>query len=151
MKKFSRDEPIETEAEHEAALKRIDQLMDATEGSPEAEELSDLADAVCLYENEHFSLDSKYEEIQKLIEQLGSILYNGFHSGDRKSFELVHRAYESLSSLLEENKRMKEALVPFLVDVPNNFGEENDDDLFAVTVRGRAIRCAVAALKEVRQ
>ncbi len=45
--------PIPTKAEYEAALLRIDALMDAESGSPESEELDVLADLVEIYENEH--------------------------------------------------------------------------------------------------
>jgi hypothetical protein len=45
-----------TPEEHEAALKRINELMDAEAGTPEAEELSRLADAVVAYEDVHFPI-----------------------------------------------------------------------------------------------
>lgn len=41
---------IETDADHKAALARIDALMDAAAGTPEAEELDILADLVVAYE-----------------------------------------------------------------------------------------------------
>jgi hypothetical protein len=39
--------------QHEAALKRVDELMDAKAGSPEADELRRLADEIVAYENAH--------------------------------------------------------------------------------------------------
>ena len=45
--------PVRTEADYEAALARIDALMDATPGSQEGEELDVLADLVELYETKH--------------------------------------------------------------------------------------------------
>ncbi len=45
-----------TREEHAAALKRVDELMDAQPGTPEAEELSELADKVVAYEQEHFPM-----------------------------------------------------------------------------------------------
>ena len=45
--------PIRTEKEYEAALARIDELMDAAPGSPEGDELDVLADLVELYESKH--------------------------------------------------------------------------------------------------
>ena len=48
--------PIRTEADHEAALKRIDELMDAPEGSPEEDELDVLADLVHCYEDMHYPI-----------------------------------------------------------------------------------------------
>lgn len=48
---------ITTEEQYEAALKRIDEMMDAEEGTPEADELSRLADEVEAYEQLHFNPD----------------------------------------------------------------------------------------------
>ena len=45
--------PVRTEADYEAALARIDELMDAAPGSQEGEELDILADLVELYETKH--------------------------------------------------------------------------------------------------
>ncbi len=45
--------PIRTEADYEAALASIDELMDAEPESPEGEELDVLADLVELYETKH--------------------------------------------------------------------------------------------------
>lgn len=46
--------PIRTEADYEAALARIDELMGAEEGTSEGEELEVLADLVELYEEKHY-------------------------------------------------------------------------------------------------
>ena len=48
--------PIRTEADYEAALTRVAELMDAREGTPEGEELDVLADLVEVYEDKHFPL-----------------------------------------------------------------------------------------------
>lgn len=48
--------PIRTEADYEAALVRIETLMDAEPGSPEGEELDVLTDLVELYEAKHVPL-----------------------------------------------------------------------------------------------
>lgn len=45
--------PIRTEKDYEAALARIDELMDAEPGSPEGGELDVLVDLVELYESKH--------------------------------------------------------------------------------------------------
>ena len=45
--------PIRTEEDYEAALARIDELMDAEFGSPEGDELDVLVDLVELYESKH--------------------------------------------------------------------------------------------------
>ena len=44
---------IRSEADYEAALTRINDLMDATDGTPESEELDVLTDLVELYEAKH--------------------------------------------------------------------------------------------------
>jgi HTH-type transcriptional regulator / antitoxin HigA len=49
----SKIKPIRTEADYEAALARIDALMNAEPGTPEGEELDVLADLVELYEARH--------------------------------------------------------------------------------------------------
>ena len=44
---------VRTEADYQAALARIDELMDAAPDSPEGEKLDRLADLVEAYENKH--------------------------------------------------------------------------------------------------
>ena len=45
--------PIRTEHDYEAALARVDELMDAEFGTPEGEELDVLVDMVEAYESVH--------------------------------------------------------------------------------------------------
>lgn len=52
----SKIKPIRTEADYEAALARIDVLMNAEPGTPEGEELDVLADLVELYEAKHVQM-----------------------------------------------------------------------------------------------
>jgi HTH-type transcriptional regulator / antitoxin HigA len=70
---MARITPIRTEADHKAALARIDALMDAVVDSPEAEELSVLADLVEAYEAKHFPIDlpTPIEAIRFRMEQAG--------------------------------------------------------------------------------
>jgi HTH-type transcriptional regulator/antitoxin HigA len=65
--------PIRTEADHKAALARIDALMDAAAGTPEADELSVLADLVEAYEAKHFPIElpTPVEAIRFRMEQAG--------------------------------------------------------------------------------
>ncbi|MBP5443363.1 MAG: helix-turn-helix domain-containing protein [Treponema sp.] len=49
---------IKTEEEYANALERIEQLFDAKEGTPEADELELLSTLVELYEEEHFPIDA---------------------------------------------------------------------------------------------
>jgi len=51
--------PIRTEADYEAALARIDTLMDAEAGTPEGEELDVLTDLVEHYEAKHVPMVSR--------------------------------------------------------------------------------------------
>jgi HTH-type transcriptional regulator / antitoxin HigA len=48
--------PIKTEADYEAALARADRLMDAEEGTPDADELDVLATLIEAYEDEHYPM-----------------------------------------------------------------------------------------------
>ena len=50
---MNRIKPVRTEADYEAALARIDTLMDAAPGSRKGAELDVLADLVELYETKH--------------------------------------------------------------------------------------------------
>ena len=65
--------PIRTEADHKAALARMDALMDAQAGSPEIDELSVLADLVESYEARHFPIElpTPVEAIRFRMEQAG--------------------------------------------------------------------------------
>jgi HTH-type transcriptional regulator/antitoxin HigA len=49
---------IRTEADYEAALARVDALMDAQLGTPEGDELDVLVDLVELYEARHVFMDN---------------------------------------------------------------------------------------------
>lgn len=48
--------PIRTDDEHAAALRRIDVLMDAAEGTSDEDELLELVALVEAYEDEHFPI-----------------------------------------------------------------------------------------------
>ena len=70
---MARITPIRTEADHKAALARIDALMDAVAGTAEADELSVLADLVEAYEAKHFPIElpTPVEAIRFRMEQAG--------------------------------------------------------------------------------
>lgn len=70
---MARITPIRTEADHKAALARIDALMDAAAGTPDADELSVLADLVEAYEAKHFPIElpTPVEAIRFRMEQAG--------------------------------------------------------------------------------
>jgi HTH-type transcriptional regulator/antitoxin HigA len=70
---MARITPIRTEADHQAALARIDALTDAQAGSPEIDELSVLADLVGAYEARQFPIElpTPLEAIRFRMEQAG--------------------------------------------------------------------------------
>lgn len=63
--------PIRTEQDHEEALARIDEIFDATPGTPEFDELDVLGTLVDAYENTQWPIDppSPVEAIRFRIEQ----------------------------------------------------------------------------------
>ena len=65
--------PIRTEQDHEAALARVDDLMDAEIGTPEGEELDVLVDLVEAYESRHVPMGypSAVEAIEFRMDQDG--------------------------------------------------------------------------------
>ena len=48
--------PIRTEEDYEAALARIDDILDAKPDTPEGDELDVLADLVVMYEDRHYPI-----------------------------------------------------------------------------------------------
>lgn len=64
---------IKTEDEYQAALARIDQLMDAEPETPECDELELLSTLVEVYEDEHYpmGIPDPVSAIQFRMEQLG--------------------------------------------------------------------------------
>lgn len=65
--------PVRTAADHQAALARIDELMDAAAGSPEGGELDVLVDLVALYESRRHEIGypSPIEAIEFCMDQQG--------------------------------------------------------------------------------
>jgi HTH-type transcriptional regulator/antitoxin HigA len=65
--------PIKTDADHEAALKEIESLWDAEEGTPESDRLEILATLVEAYEEARFPMDlpDPIEAIKFRLEQQG--------------------------------------------------------------------------------
>ena len=65
--------PIKTEADHMAALERIDALMDAAPDSPEGDELDILATLADVYEAKHMPIDppDPIEAIVFRMDQMG--------------------------------------------------------------------------------
>jgi len=65
--------PIRTKADYRAALKEIESLMNARDGTPEGERLDVLATLVEAYERKHFPMDlpDPVEAIRFRMEQAG--------------------------------------------------------------------------------
>jgi HTH-type transcriptional regulator / antitoxin HigA len=65
--------PIRTEADYEAACKRIDEIFQAEPGTPEEEELDILATLVDAYEEKHFPIGKPHpiKAIKIQMENLG--------------------------------------------------------------------------------
>jgi HTH-type transcriptional regulator/antitoxin HigA len=65
--------PIRNKSDHARALRRIEELMDAAAGSPEAEELDVLATLVDAYEERNFPISdpNPLDAIRFRMEQLG--------------------------------------------------------------------------------
>ncbi len=66
--------PIRNSSDHESALKRIEALMSAQNGTAEGDELDVLATLVDAYEKEHFAIDSPPDPIEAIkfrMEQMG--------------------------------------------------------------------------------
>ena len=64
---------IKTEEDYSLVLSRIEDLMDAEENTPEAEELELLATLIELYEDEHYAMDTPepIDAIKFRMEQMG--------------------------------------------------------------------------------
>ena len=65
--------PIRTDADHAAALRRIDSIMDALPGTPEADEFDELATLVEAYEDRRFPIDDpdQLAAVEFRMDQLG--------------------------------------------------------------------------------
>src|SRR2546421_1099382 len=65
--------PIKTERDYKAALRRVDELWNSPQGSPEEDELTVLATLIDAYEDEHYpvNLPDPIEAIKFRLEQQG--------------------------------------------------------------------------------
>jgi HTH-type transcriptional regulator / antitoxin HigA len=68
--------PIRREADYEWALRRVEELWNASEGSTESDELDILATLIEAYEREHYPIDlpDPIEAIKFRLEQKGQRL-----------------------------------------------------------------------------
>ena len=64
-------QPIRTEADHDIALREIDKLWDAPDGSPESDKLDVLVTLVEAYEDKHYPILSP-DPVEAIIHQMES-------------------------------------------------------------------------------
>jgi HTH-type transcriptional regulator/antitoxin HigA len=65
--------PIRTEQQHQAALRRLEEIWEAEPGTPESDELDVLSVLVEAYEDEHYPIDppDPIEAIKFRMDQMG--------------------------------------------------------------------------------
>jgi HTH-type transcriptional regulator/antitoxin HigA len=104
--------PIRTKADHEAALREIDRLWGADEGTPEGDRLDVLATLVEAYEQAHFPMDAPdpIEAIKFRLEQQGADqkALIGVIGNRTRVYEVLRRDRAlSLSMIRRLNQRLK--------------------------------------------
>lgn len=87
--------PIRNDVDHEAALREIERLWGAKEGTPEGDRLDVLTTLVEAYEEKHFPIDAPdpIEAIQFRLEQQGldHRALIGVIGGRSRVYEVMHR------------------------------------------------------------
>lgn len=106
--------PIRNRSDHERALKRVEALMSAEEGTDAGDELDVLATLVDAYEKEHFPIDAPdpVEAIKFRMEQLDL---------DRKDLEPFLGSRARVSEVLNKRRRLSLAMIRSLhenLDIP---------------------------------
>ena len=106
--------PIRNESDHESALKRIEALMSAKDGTAEGDELDVLATLVEVYEKEHFPIRAPdpVEAIKFRMEQMGL---------DRKDLEPFIGSRARVSEILNKRRGLSLAMIRSLhenLDIP---------------------------------
>ena len=104
--------PIRTKADHKAALREIERLWGADEGTPEGDRLDVLATLVEAYERAHFPMDAPdpIEAIKFRLEQQGADqkALIGVIGNRTRVYEVLRRDRAlSLSMIRRLNQRLK--------------------------------------------
>jgi HTH-type transcriptional regulator/antitoxin HigA len=104
--------PIKTDADHESALKEIERLWDAEEGTADADRLEVLSTLVEAYEEAHFPMDlpDPIEAIKFRLEQQGEDkkALIGIIGNRTRVYEVLRRDRAlSLAMIRELNHRLK--------------------------------------------
>ena len=91
--------PIRTDADYQAALVRIDALMDAEAGTAEGDELDVLATLVVAYEEKHFPIEEPdpVEFIKNMLE---------FRGEDQSALALLLRSRPRASEILNRKRKL---------------------------------------------
>lgn len=104
--------PIRTQADHEAALKEVENLFDATPGTPEADKLDVLVTLIEVYEAKYYPIPEPNDPVEVLeyymdsrgINRADLIPYLGskervsevFNHKRRLSLDMIRRLHEGL-------------------------------------------------------
>jgi HTH-type transcriptional regulator/antitoxin HigA len=104
--------PIKSEADHETALREIERLWGAAEGTPEGDRLEVLATLVEAYEQAHFPMHAPdpIEAIKFRLEQQGADKKTliGIIGNRTRVYEVLRRDRAlSLSMIRRLNERLK--------------------------------------------
>jgi HTH-type transcriptional regulator/antitoxin HigA len=104
--------PIRTEVDHEAALREIERLWGADEGTPEGDRLEVMTTLVEAYEQAHFPMDAPdpIEAIKFRLEQQGEDkrALVGVIGNRTRVYEVLRRDRPlSLSMIRRLNQRLK--------------------------------------------
>jgi HTH-type transcriptional regulator/antitoxin HigA len=104
--------PIKTDADHEAALKEIERLWEAEEGTADSDRLEILSTLVEAYEEAHFPMDlpDPIEAIKFRLEQQGEDkkALIGIIGNRTRVYEVLRRDRAlSLAMIRELNHRLK--------------------------------------------
>jgi HTH-type transcriptional regulator/antitoxin HigA len=104
--------PIKTEDDHEAALRAIERLWEAEEGTPEADSLEILTTLVEAYEEERFPMDmpDPIEAIKFRLEQQGEDQRTliGIIGNRTRVYEVLRRDRAlSLNMIRQLNRHLK--------------------------------------------
>jgi HTH-type transcriptional regulator/antitoxin HigA len=104
--------PIKTDADHEAALKEIERLWDAQEGTADGDQLEILITLVEAYEEAHFPMDmpDPIEAIKFRLEQQGEDkkALVGIIGNRTRVYEVLRRDRAlSLTMIRQLNKHLK--------------------------------------------
>lgn len=112
--------PVKDEASYEAALKRVEALMDAEEGTKELDELSILVTLIEAYENEHYPIEAPDPvEAIKLHMELTGLERADLAQviGQTRASELLHRRRKlNLTNIRKINEAWKVPVSALIAD-----------------------------------